>query len=59
MVNDIVTGSVIIVITYLLGSIPIAYIVTRLATGQDIRRLGSSNAGDNNVYRHVGFRAAN
>ena len=58
IVNEVITGFVVIIIAYLLGSIPAAYIVTRLATGQDIRRLGSGNAGGNNVYRHVGLRAA-
>jgi glycerol-3-phosphate acyltransferase PlsY len=58
IVNEIITGFVAIVIAYLLGSIPVAYIVTRLVTGKDIRRLGSGNVGSNNVYRHVGLIAA-
>lgn len=58
IVNQVITGFVVIIIAYLLGSIPAAYIVTRLVAGQDIRRLGSGNAGGNNVYRHVGLRAA-
>jgi len=43
-----------IVIGYLLGSIPSAYIATRLATGRDIRRMGGGNVGGLNVYREVG-----
>jgi glycerol-3-phosphate acyltransferase PlsY len=43
-----------VVIGYLLGSIPSAYIATRLATGQDIRRMGGGNVGGLNVYREVG-----
>lgn len=58
IVNPVITGFVVIIIAYLLGSIPGAYIVTRLATGQDIRLLGSGNAGGNNVYRHIGLIAA-
>jgi glycerol-3-phosphate acyltransferase PlsY len=58
IVNEIITGFVAIIIAYLLGSIPAAYIVTRLATGKDIRRLGSGNVGGNNVYQYVGLRAA-
>ena len=58
IVNEVITGFVVIIIAYLLGSIPSAYIATRLATGQDIRRLGSGNVGANNVYRNVGLRAA-
>ncbi|HLF37191.1 MAG TPA: glycerol-3-phosphate acyltransferase, partial [Anaerolineales bacterium] len=34
---------------YLLGSIPIAWIVTRLVTGEDLRSLGSGNVGVMNV----------
>jgi len=58
IVNELVTGIIVIVIAYLLGSIPFAYIVTRLVSGQDIRKLGSGNVGGNNVYRHVGLTAA-
>ena len=54
MVNEIIA----VVLGYLLGSIPSAYIVTRLATGKDIRKLGSGNVGGNNVFREVGLKAA-
>ena len=43
-----------IIIGYLLGSVPSAYIATRLATGKDIRQMGGSNVGSLNVYREVG-----
>ncbi|MFQ5932002.1 MAG: glycerol-3-phosphate acyltransferase [Nitrospiraceae bacterium] len=36
-------------IGYLLGSIPVAWIVTRLVTGKDLRTLGSGNVGVMNV----------
>jgi glycerol-3-phosphate acyltransferase PlsY len=55
IVNDIVTGVIAIVIGYLLGSIPSAYIATRLATGKDIRQLGGGNVGGLNVFREVGL----
>ena len=58
IVNEIVTGFIVIIIAYLLGSIPAAYIVTHLVIGKDIRRLGSGNVGGNNVYWHAGLRAA-
>jgi len=38
---------------YLLGSIPLAWLVTRLATGQDLRSLGSGNVGVMNVALNV------
>jgi glycerol-3-phosphate acyltransferase PlsY len=40
---------------YLLGSIPFAYIVTKLTTGQDIRTLGDRNVGTRNVMHVVGW----
>jgi glycerol-3-phosphate acyltransferase PlsY len=44
---------------YLLGSIPVAWLVTKLVTGQDIRHLGSGNEGVMNtalsVHRWAGL----
>ncbi len=54
----IVNGVIALVIAYLLGSIPSAYVITRLATGKDIRQLGGGNAGARNVFREVGLWAA-
>ena len=42
------------VIAYLIGSINPAILITRLATGKDIRTMGSGNAGFTNVLRSVG-----
>jgi len=53
-----VNGIIAVVLGYLLGSIPTAYIVTRLAKGEDVRRLGGGNVGGLNVYREVGMTAA-
>ena len=47
-------GIIAVVLGYLLGSIPTAYIVTRLAKGEGVRRLGGGNVGGLNVYREVG-----
>lgn len=53
-----VNGIIAVIIAYLLGSIPSAYIITRLKTGKDIRKVGGGNVGANNVYREVGLGAA-
>jgi glycerol-3-phosphate acyltransferase PlsY len=53
-----VNGIIAIVLGYLLGSIPTAYLATRLATGRDVRRLGGGNVGGLNVFREVGFLPA-
>lgn len=42
------------IIAYLIGSINPAILITRLKTGQDIRTMGSGNAGFTNVLRSVG-----
>lgn len=39
---------------YLIGSIPFSWIVTRLATGKDLREVGSRNVGATNVARNIG-----
>jgi len=44
-----------IVIGYLLGSIPSAYIMARLRKGVDIRQVGVGNVGATNVFRHIGI----
>jgi glycerol-3-phosphate acyltransferase PlsY len=45
-----------IIIGYLLGSIPTAYIVSRISKGIDIRNVGSRNMGGANVMREIGAR---
>lgn len=57
-IEIIVKGIIAVVLGYLLGSIPTAYIVTRLALGRDVRQLGGGNVGGLNVYREVGFLPA-
>jgi glycerol-3-phosphate acyltransferase PlsY len=53
-----VNGIIAVVLGYLLGSIPTAYITTRLAIGKDVRQLGGGNVGGLNVYREVGILPA-
>jgi len=46
-----------IIIGYLLGSIPSAYIAGRLKKGVDIREVGGGNMGALNVIREMGWSA--
>lgn len=39
---------------YLVGAVPTAYLIGRLAKGVDIRSYGSGNVGGSNVWNHVG-----
>ena len=57
IVNEVVSGVIAVIVGYLLGSFPSAYLITRWLTGKDIRQLGGGNAGARNTYREVGLRA--
>jgi acyl phosphate:glycerol-3-phosphate acyltransferase len=48
---------IVAVLAYLVGAVPFAYIVVRLLTGRDIRRLGSGNVGVMNTVRQAGMPA--
>ena len=52
------TLTAVLVAAYLLGSIPMSYIVVLRATGRDIRTMGSGNPGTMNVFDTVGWFAA-
>ena len=54
MINIVIA----IIIGYLLGSIPSAYLAGRLRKGVDIREVGSKNMGAMNVYYQVGLMEA-
>jgi glycerol-3-phosphate acyltransferase PlsY len=49
-------GILSVIIGYLLGSIPTAYVVSRVRKGIDIRTIGSGNMGGANVMREIGTR---
>ena len=46
----------IIILSYLLGSIPTAYLASRRLRARDIRRLGDANVGAANAYRELGAK---
>lgn len=50
--------SILLFISYLLGSIPTGFIVLFLIAKKDIRDFGSGNIGATNVFRLLGTRAA-
>lgn len=52
-----VAFAVIILISYLLGSIPSAVWVGKLTKGIDVREHGSGNAGATNTFRVLGWKA--
>jgi glycerol-3-phosphate acyltransferase PlsY len=47
-----------LLVAYLAGSFPSAYLAGRLVKGVDLRTVGSGNLGATNVYRTLGFGAA-
>jgi glycerol-3-phosphate acyltransferase PlsY len=50
--------SIAVVLAYLLGSIPSAYLAGKLSKGIDLRRHGSGNLGATNAYRVLGSQLA-
>ena len=60
--NAVTSGIAAVALGYIIGGIPSAYIVTRIATGKDIRKLGTGhsgvgNVGARNVFLNVGKAA--
>ena len=44
----------VVIVSYLIGSIPFSYLVARCWKGIDIRKCGSGNVGMTNVWRNAG-----
>src|SRR5437763_11923929 len=47
----------ILVVSYLIGSVPTAVIISKLFFGFDIRHKGSGNMGSTNAFRVLGWKA--
>ena len=45
---------IVIIVSYLIGSIPTGYIIVKCKTGEDIRTVGSGSTGATNVKRVLG-----
>lgn len=56
MVSFMVQAIVVLIISYLIGSIPTGYLIVKAKTGQDIRTIGSGSTGATNVKRVLGKR---
>lgn len=46
----------VLIISYFLGAIPFAYIMTSFITGKDVRQYGSGNVGATNAARVMGIK---
>jgi acyl phosphate:glycerol-3-phosphate acyltransferase len=55
MINNILAFTLTIIVSYLLGCIPSAYLIGRAIKGVDIRQVGSKNMGAMNTFYAVGF----
>jgi len=53
-ISSLLTGGM---IGYLIGSIPFAYIVTKMRTGMDLRQHGSRNIGATNAFEVTGDKS--
>jgi glycerol-3-phosphate acyltransferase PlsY len=47
-----------LLVAYLLGAIPMSWIVARIGAGVDLRTVGSGNLGATNLYRTLGWKYA-
>ena len=54
--SDIYYGPLVVVVSYLIGAIPIGYLLVRRIKGVDIREQGSGMIGATNVLRVLGTR---
>lgn len=58
MRDAVIRDVVLMVVAYLLGSVPFGVVVARARGGMDLRRVGSGNIGATNVLRALGKSAA-
>ncbi len=55
--DTVAIGLGVLALSYLAGSVPSAYLLTRYLRGIDIRDVGSGNPGAVNAFKHVGLWA--
>ena len=49
------TGIIILIISYLIGSVPFGLLLVKIKTGQDVRQIQSGRTGGTNAMRAAGF----
>ncbi|MCM1265036.1 MAG: glycerol-3-phosphate 1-O-acyltransferase PlsY [Candidatus Gastranaerophilales bacterium] len=54
MTGILVVTGIVVLVSYLIGSIPTGYLIVKAKTGQDIRTVGSGSTGATNVKRVLG-----
>jgi len=52
--NPYLLLAICLIVSYLFGSVLFAYIITKIVTGKDIRKIGNTNPGASNTMRNVG-----
>lgn len=52
-----ITALVVLLVSYLLGSIPFGWVIVKLTTGRDVREVESGRTGGTNVWRAAGLLA--
>ena len=57
LLSETLTAALLIVVSYLIGGIPAAYIGGRIQNGTDIRNYGNGNVGTVNAIRTLGLRS--
>lgn len=55
--NQILIDVGVLLLAYILGSIPFGFLIVKLRTGQDIRQIASGRTGGTNAMRAAGFWA--
>jgi glycerol-3-phosphate acyltransferase PlsY len=56
-VNQVLINIGVLILAYLLGSVPFGLLIVKLRTGQDIRNIASGRTGGTNAMRAAGFWA--
>ena len=56
MMPDLLIATLLVVVSYLIGGVPAAYLASKIQNGTDIRKHGNGNVGTVNAVRTLGMR---